>query len=893
MRRRQVSRQTNHIYAHRNTIDCARLFNKNMEDELEQTLAAELEKFKQITSCDFAPAYDKSYAPKHFDTAQRLDNSKFSTIDNLNLKREDAEQLRHVRFTKIVNELKLIFIGCPKIMIVYDRAADKTHVERLDKDYMTCMDYDPVSGVLVFGHSLGKFTFSKWTGSGLKKIDKIKIEGYSLDAIKDVKFVSGVDVLAFLDAKNTSELLIRIPGRSIRYRNKYILESKVEHFEVSHLSLGNGEKSERNRPNTVLIAYTCHADVKLIAFNTLYENGEFKDIVKIRKVTTITRPAVESLPQSIGNLFDESRLTDTSELKPRDSRLDNSLSSRSSTLGGPSARNFVLFDNKQWMFENQPYAIFVWGSVIEQYFITPTLDFVKSFTLTLDQNILAAYIGSTELLVAVLDNFEISFIYLEKLRYTLDTQKSADSFMEQKESFATSLNHYTLGSDTASKGICLLSNGTLQYFQVFEWVNYIENLKAQSLYIEALFTLNNLAKGMPTKLHGAVYPDARSSTFTLIDLNTMEDFGKDLKEVVRELMVEMAEWLRNKKQGVNLLEVCIELLIKTQNFELLYSDFLDVILSNKEKDDRLAEVFIKQLASYLNNNILNEYFSIDFFVKIFELIDAKQNIEILEKFLFYLVQTFTLKPEILEVLKVMAYNKHMPLFTFFLLLHNPTSKDNLDYMQRQIETCIETIPLNTEELRDSTNRLFSYLYDLFNNASLLDIDRNTRKNKSEIARIRETAKNWFMDASHDFFLKMFGPKSIYLLLAIHRHYSVKTPNNIATSTRDESVLLTNVQLDFNVFMIELYEGQMEDVFHVLAMFTFATHAADVHIGDRYVVGVMLKLLGLASIKKLRTNKNVNFDYFFNHMYDLYYAHRDVLKTSPEFGTFIAALADEE
>lgn len=893
MRRRKSTRLSHLAYQPRNTIDCTKLFHKDVEEELQQTLEVELEKFKNITSYDFAPVYDKTYAPKHWDNPYKIDNAKFNTIENLNLKKDDMDQLRMAKFIKIINELKIIIIGCPKIIIIFDRSLNKTHIEKLDKDYMTCMDYDPLSGVIVFGHSLGKFTFSKWTGTNLKKIDRIKIEGYSLDAIKDVRFVSGVDVIAFLDMKNTSELLIRIPGKSIRYRNKYILESKIEHFEISTIRLGNGEKSDLNRANTVLIAYTCINDVKLIAFETLYEDGEFKDIAKIRKIATMTKPAVETQLPTISGLFDESKNDDLNTSKIRDSKLDNSLSSKGSILGLSQIKNFVIFDNKQWMFENQPYAIFVWGNIIEQYFITPTLDFVKSFSMRLDNNIINAYIGSTELLVTVFDNFEISFMYLEKLRYTLDTQKDPHTFMEQKEAFTTSLNTYMIGKDTSNKGLCLMSNGLIQYFQVFDWENYIENLKAQSFYIEALFMLSNLAKGIPTKLHGAVYLDARSATFTLSDINQMEHFAKSLRSLVRSLMVEMAEWLRNKKQGLNLLEICIELLIKTQNFELLYFDFLDVILSNKDKDDRLAEIFIKQLASYLNNNILNEYFSIDFFVKIFDLIDAKQNIDILEKFLFYLVQTFTLKPEILEVLKVMAYNKHMPLFTFFLLLHNPMNKDNLDYMQRQIETCIETIPLNTEELRNSTNRLFAYLYDLFHNASLLDIDRNTRKNKNDIAKIREITKTWFLEASQGFFLKIFGPKSIWLLLNIHDHYMVKNPSNITRTTREEHTILTNIQTDFNNFLVDIYEHDSNDVFHLLSIFTFATKHPDVHIGQCFAVGLLLKLLNADIIKKLKHNKNICFDYFFNHLYDLYYAHRDDLKASNEFITFIALNKEEE
>lgn len=893
MRRRKSTRNSHLAYQTRNTIDCTRLFHKNIEEELQRTLEIELEKFKNITSYNFAPNYDKTYAPKHWDNPYKIDNTKFNTIEDLGLKKDEMDQLKMAKFVKVVNELKLIFIGCPKILIVYDRNSSKVYIEKLDKDYMTCMDYDPISGVIVFGHSLGKFTFSKWTGSSVKKIEKIKIEGYSLDSIKDVKFVSGVDVIAFIDFKNTSELLIRVPGKSIRYRNKYILESKIEHFEISYIKLGNGEKSEKNRANTVLMAYTCLNDIKLIAFETLYEDGEFKDIVKIRKVATMTRPMSDSSQPTIGNLFDDSKVEDGNNSKLRESMLNNSINSKNSIIGNAQIKNFILFDNKQWMVENQPYAIIVWGNIIEQYFITPTLDFVKSFTLRLNENIISAYIGSTELLVTVFDNHDVSFIYLEKLRYTLDNQKDVNSFIEQKEAFVISLNNYIIGKDTSNKGMCLITNGLIQYFQVFDWENYIENLKAQSYYIEALFMLTNLVKGIPTKLFGAVYLDARSATFTLSDIARMEQFALSLKKVVRGLMIEMAEWLRNKKQGLNLLEICIELLIKTQNFELLYSEFLDVILSNKDKDDKLAEIFIKQLASYLNNNILNEYFSMEFFVKIFDLIDAKQNIDILEKFLFYLVQTFNLKPEILEVLKVMSYNKHMPLFTFFLLLHNPTNKDNLDYMQRQIETCIETVPLNTEELRDSTNRLFAYLYDLFHDASLLDIDRNTRKNKSELLKIREVTKSWFLESSQGFFLKMFGPKSIWLLLNIHDHYMIKNPSNITKSSREESTILTNIQLDFNRFLIDIYKKNSKDAFHILTIFGFATKNPESIIGKNFTVGLMLKLLDLDVIKKLKHNKNVCFDYFFNHLYDLYYAHRDELKTNPELVNFVNQHKEEE
>ena len=893
MRRRKSTRNGHLALPPRNTIDCTKLFHKDIEEELQRTLEIELEKFNNITNYNFTPMYNKSFVPKHWDNPYKLDNTKFTTIDDMKLKKDEMDQLKAAKFIKIVNELKLIFIGCPKILIIYDRLSSKTYVEKLDKDYITCMDYDPVSGVIIFGHLLGKFTFNKWTGTNIKRIEKIKIEGYSIDAIKDVKFVSGVDVITFLDIKNTSELLIRIPGKSIRYRNKYILESKLEHFEISYTRLGNGEKNNKNKVNTVLIAYTSANDIKFIAFETVYEDDEFKDIAKIRKVTTMHRPSNHSSNPGIGNLFDDSKIDDINQSRYQDSRLDSSYNSKASMLVNNQIRNIILFDNKQWMCENQPYAIIIWGNIIEQYFITPELEFIKSFSVKLDDYILSAYIGSTELLVTIFDNHDISFIYLEKLRYTLDTQKDPNTFIEQKEAFVVSLNDYLIGKDTNNKGVCLITNGMVQYFQIFDWENYIDNLKAQSFYIEALLMLSNLVKGVPTRLHGAFYLDARSATFNLIDINQMENFADSLRNVVKELMVDMVDWLRNKKQGLNLLEICIELLIKTRNFELLYSDFLDVILSNKNKDDKLAEIFIKQLASYLNSNILNEFFSIDFFVKIFDLIDAKQNIEILEKFLFYLVQTFTLKPEILEVLKIMAFNKHMPLFTFFLLLHNPTNKDNLDYMQRQIENCMEIVPLNTEELRDSTNRLFAYLYDLFHSAKLLDIDRNTRKNKNDITKIREVTKSWFLEASQGFFLKMFGPKTIWLLLNIHEYYMIKTPFNITKFNKDEATILTNVQLDFNSFFINLYNTHSKDIFYVLAIFAFATKDINIVVGEFYIVGLMLQILDKDLIKRLKHNKNICFDYFFNHLYDLYYAHRDDLKNNTEFIRFIDLHKEDE
>lgn len=237
----------------------------------------------------------------------------------------------------------------------------------------------------------------------------------------------------------------------------------------------------------------------------------------------------------------------------------------------------------------------------------------------------------------------------------------------------------------------------------------------------------------------------------------------------------------------------------------------------------------------------------------------------------------------------------MPVFSFFLLLHTPTCKDNLDYMQHQIETCIDTVPLNTEELRDSTNRLFAYLYDLFNNASLLAIDKKTQKNKKkeELSKIRDVAKAWFMDASQDFFLKMFGPKSIWLLLAIHKHYNHRWPQNVTKLPTDPSVIITDTQLDFNQFLVEVQDGACDEIFHILTVFCFAIQNPDTSIGVRYLRPLMLKLLNHNFIKRLRNSKNISFDYFFNHLYDLYYAHREELKVDMQFVTSIAALREEE
>lgn len=879
-RRKSTLKMTQHFQS-KDPLQFELLFRNNVESDIEKHLAEELQKFKDIIEYDFNPQYKKKQLLKSYEKAQKLDNIKFQNFDDFNLKNEDRELLKDVKFVKVVNHLRLIFISCEGGVIVFNRDTLETSVLRLYKDSITAMDYDHASGAVLFGHKFGKFTFYKWTKNSLKKLDHIKLEGYSNEGIKDVKFVSGVDVIAFLDFGNNSQLLVRIPGKKIKYKSKFILNSKTEHYSLSSIRLGNGADDESNLQNTVIVAYTSAKDVKFIFFETIYEKNEFRDVDISKEIHKLEKPVNKNQDITINGLFEQKSENNTSNDQNITNNSD-SMNPKEMSFIAKKTKTIVLFDNKQYLLENQPYVLVIWDNIIEQYFITPDLCFIKSFTFELKNDIVSAYICSTELLTIIFDNFQISFVYLEKLRYTLDNNKEIDDFIEHKESFTNRSENDLIGLDTLNKAACLYSNNSIQYFQIFSWENYIENLKAQSFYIEALFLLSKLVKGIPTHLSGSLFPNARGATFNLNDIQKMRMFTEDLKEIVRSIMLDMIEWLRNKKHAINLLELCIELLVKTRNFDLLYSDFLDVILTSKNNNEKLAEVFIKQLASYMNDKILNDYFSIDFFVKIFMLIENDGNITILDRFLFFIVQNFSLKNEIFEVLKIMAFNKQMPIFSFFLLLHSPSSKDNLNYMKKQIENLADEVPINTVKLKKLSNRLFAYVYDLFSEYKFLDLDSKTRKNKSSLSSIRQMTKLWFLENADDFFLKHFGQKTIYLILKIHDFYMQAEPAKLLRKKSAHDMVIENIQTDFNDFFLDISNSTENEIYKPLCIFVFVMKHTSVQLNQKYICKIVLQLLRPSFIAKIDNNKNISFDYFLNYFFDLYYLLRHDVKNSQEF-----------
>ena len=881
MQRRKSTIKINSHYMSKDPLRFNKLFHNKIETDIQKSLSEELKTYKEIIDYDFNPQYKKKQLLKSYDKAQKLDNIKFQSFSDLGLKKEDRPLLENVRFVKIINQLKLVFISCNNAIIVFDRDSQTSYVLRFKKDSVNCLDFDPVSGAFIFGHEFGKFSFYKWEKKSLKRLDYIKLEGFTTYPIKFVRFAAGVDVIVFLDQSNSSQLLIRVPGKKIKYKNKCILESKSEHFELASIRLGNGNNDESNLGNSVIISYSSLKDVKFICFETVFEKNAFRDITNLRKIHKVARPTEEIQDDNIDGLFDPKSDGDTNNSQNNTQNSD-SLNEQGSSFSKGKPKTIVLFDNKQYLLENQPYVIVIWGNIVQQFFITPDLCFVNSFTFRLKDNIIGAYIASTELLSVVFDNYQVSFVYLEKLRYTLDNNNDNEDCIEHKETFTNRGERDVLGLDTLNKAACLFSNGALQYFQIFNWENYIENLKAQSFYIEALFLLSKLVKGIPTHLAGVLFPEARGVTFTLTDIQDMRNFTEDLKETVGNIMSDMIEWLRNKKHAINLLELCIELLVKTRNFDLIYTDFLDVILTSKNNNDQLAEVFIKQLASYMNDKILNEYFSIDFFVKIFKLIDNNDNITILDRFLFFIVQNFTLKTEIFEILKIMAFNKKMPIFSFFLLLHNPKSEDNLNYMRNQIEELTNQIPIDTNKLRKLNSRLFAYVYDLFTEGRFFDLGVKTRKNKTSLKTIREITKTWFLRSSNDFFLKHFGQKTVFLLLKIHKFYMKSVPGNIIRRKPGGSIVIENVQTDFNEFFINITDNNTTEIYKPLCLFIFLMTHGPMRLTEGYIEKVVLSILSPPLILKLDSNKNISFDYFLNYFFDFYYILKNDLKHSSKF-----------
>ncbi len=119
----------------------------------------------------------------------------------------------------------------------------------------------------------------------------------------------------------------------------------------------------------------------------------------------------------------------------------------------------VYFDKFQWLYESMDYILIIWGNKIEQYFITQDLNFFESFHLKLNQYVLGAFQGSTELLCVLLDSYEVVYLSLNKLRYALDTIKDLDKVMEKKEKFTISgTTKILIGEDTAKKSICVFAD---------------------------------------------------------------------------------------------------------------------------------------------------------------------------------------------------------------------------------------------------------------------------------------------------------------------------------------------------------------------------------------------------------------------------------------------------
>lgn len=814
------------------------LFPGDNQTELEAVIHTEKAKLKSMIQSDFfSNAPLKSFG-QPIEFKDKLDMFKYQEINRITGVTLDAKFLDKVTFIKIVNEHKLIFLATKDArLLIYNRDTERGIIENTG-DEVTCMDYDPISNMFVLGHKYGKFSFAKWEKGRLVRLERTPHEGYSNDSLKKIKFILGPELIVFLTDNNVSELLVRLPGNKNKYKIVHLMNYSKRpetYYDICNSKLmSRTEEVGKNIVTrvTLLVGLFSSVMINFVSFDAVYENNIFKD-ADMRSVTfpeKIEKPlrfinahsdddtatsksdpmdGIQSPANSNVISQEDSNGTINSRLSLIRSRVEKPISGKQETI--------VLVSNKQWLIESQTFVIVIWENIIEQYFITEENKFILSFRTILPVPIIAAYLGAVEYLVALSANLDLWLISVDKLRFSLESK----SIFMHEEAFSV-INPFTavssksilVGTDSSNKGLAIWADDCLQYFQIFEWENYLQNLQGNSYYLEALILLSRSIKGQHIPLHGLLYPNGSIRHGSAEDLEEYKYFSRRFKEKVVEVISIMLESLGNKSGIMVIMEICLELLIKTKNFELLYDEFMGCVLEGHYKDPNLAKVFFQQLAMLFENNKLIEQVDVDFFVKIFEFSKTKHGMEYLERFLFFVIHRFKLNQKIFDSVKVTAFNKKLNLLLFFVLLHDPLSSDNLGYLLYQVmefSTFDEAQPEYKTEFTAAGNRLFSYVYDIFTDQSYFSIDEHMKTKVENLGEIQDATENWLMSASVDFLLEKFPAKTIFLLNYIYirkMNKQLAVPHKAKTSQFFlEEGTPADYDAGFNAFFVKLFTSR--------------------------------------------------------------------------------------
>ena len=844
-------------------FDLDKLFKESIEKKLKSKKLEEIKKLRKNLSEDFIINARKKIN-KTFNFQKMVESSKFTKIENIDYIQEDHEYFEKMLFIKIINELQLIFfVSENRNLLIYDRSENMFILEKMKKDYITALDYDPINNVLISGHNSGKIRFYKWKNNELNQLKNVKTKKYTKLQITDIRFICGTDLIVFFDKDNVF-LLQRTTDVKLKYKKQIICKSN-KFSDFSFTQMNSGMVSKNITQIIVILGFIKYDRADFVYFIVNYDDSQIKSINSFKNFSIKNENSKTYQNNIIKEIFEENKSKKAKKIVPK-----------------------ILFQKRQWKnnnYKNHDYIILIWGNIIEKYHITSEIKFIKIFKYNLKHYVESAFFGSIELLCVLYDNYDLFYVDLKEIKETediVDTQSmnlnsdkvKSKKILSKADSFIVSgTTPIFIGKDTMSKSLCIFTDYNLQYFQILDWKNYYENLIFKSYYREALCFLINLVRGQSWKLNGIMLPKFISPTFTIQEIQKTKKFFNELKKVSEELTLEMIDWYI-KKGGVHLMNLNMELLAKTDNFELITLDFMNIVLDSELEDDRLITQFFQQLSVYLEDGILNEHFNKYFFVKMMNLMDLEKSKVIVGQFLYFLLRKFTLKQDIYDLLKLMAFGKNLHDISFLFILFDPIDDLNIKYFFEKVSANYE-IDKNNDILKNDILRIFVYIHDLFTIRRFFEIHSKTHQKNYTIEKAKKKTKDKFLEI-FPIFLEVFPKESIWILTEIH------TPSLKKSQKID--FLISGLENCYNNLFLRLINSRKSSYFCYLLICVFFLKNKSSVFNDIFLLDFFIRLLDKNCLLNLK--EEIDYEYFFNFLYEFYYRNRRFLSQDENFNKFL-------
>lgn len=707
---------------------------------------------------------------------------KFNSFSKLGKIQINPTLFKKIKFVKIINFYQLIFFGLSdKALLIYDRSTEETY-EIKTKEKINCMDYDQKNDIFVFGHQQGQISFARWKNNNLI-FDKESLLTYYSDApIKQILFVSSCDIILLLNNENKSQILTRSSKEKFVFKVINLLNAQDKSINYDHISITRVQKVEVEPDITktlIVITLTCQFLSQFVFIEITHEKNEFKGKIDFKKnlFKKLTRP--EYLDENTHQSTNLSKMFTSRKTDSEYERFSENSFARSTRQISPKKKCFVVASTAQWAPESLPFFIIVWEDTIERYELNHSFELVFTFRTKLNIPLISGYFGATEYFVGINSNLDFCFIQINKIRYSQldlpEIENHPDCFELRPLFSIEDKQNYLIGTDASNKGICMINSRTLEYFQVLELSNYIDNLKKNSKLIEIVKLLYEIIQSTPIYLNG-VFPFESTFVFNGSSFFTENRvFQSILKQEVANIISTVLDWLSETslKHMKIYMEICLEMIIKTHNFELLCTEFTGFVLNGSEKNEEIAPLFFNKLISLFSEGNVIEALSVDFFFHIFRFAKNENLKKYLEDFLFELLRNFTIK-NTLHVINIinLAMTYKMNDLLFFFFVHDPFAEigPNLffDSIFQMKDNCVE-------DFRKMGMRLLVYVYDVFNQHELTHIVRCNDEDRSidKFVVFKNKVKNWFI-FHLSFFVDCFLIETCWLLNKLFlMHYSAE------------------------------------------------------------------------------------------------------------------------